>query len=328
MTLASSKLRVAFVGPIACTLSESVLKKVAVPCEAVLTDESGVVAEMASVDVIVTLAFSKAMGDAARRLRLVQVPGAGLDRIDRTAIPGEAALANVYGHETGIAEYAVGAMLALSREFVRLDKAMRRGEWLSPWAIGVDPPAPWRELAGKTLGIVGYGRIGQAVAKRAQAFDMTILATRRNEHQRDPYAAVRPTSFLTEMLSLSDFVVVTAALTDETKGLIGRTQLGLMKPDAVLVNVARGAVVDEAALYTALRERRIGGAALDVWYSYPTVPGLSNPSRYPFHELDNVLMTPHVSGCTDGTFEARTSLIASNIEHVAKGLAPLNQLEA
>ena len=221
MTLAPSKMRVAFVGPLACSISEPVLRKVAVPCEAVLTGEAGVVAEMASVDVIVTLEFTKAMGAAARRLRLVQVAGAGLDRTDRTAIPSEAALVNVYGHETAIAEYVLGAMLTLAREFVKLDRAMRRGEWLSRWAVGVDAPALWRELAGETLGIIGYCHIGRAVAKRAQAFDMTVLATRRRVQDGDPYATVRPTGFLTEMLSLSDFVVVTTPLTEETKGLIG-----------------------------------------------------------------------------------------------------------
>jgi len=327
MILTPSKMRVAFVGPLTCTFSGSVVKKMSIACEAILTDEAAVLAEMASVDVIVTLAFNKAMGDTARRLRLVQVPGAGLDRIDRAAIPRDAALANVYGHEIGIAEYAIGAMLTLSREFVKLDKAMRGAEWLSQWAVGVDAPAPWRELAGKTLGIIGYGRIGQAVAKRARAFDMTVLATRRNAEDGDPFAAVRPPSFMTEMLSLSDFVVVTAPLTDETKGLIGREQLGAMKAHAILVNVARGAIVDEEALYTALRERRIGGAALDVWYSYPTAPGPTNPSRCPFHELSNVLMTPHVSGWTDGMLEARTDLIADNIGRVAKGLPLLNKID-
>ena len=320
-------MRVAFVGSFAWTFSEAVIKRVGDSCEALLSDEAGVFAELPSVEVIVTLAFDKAMGKAAKHLRLVQVPGAGLDRIDRGAIPAGAALANVYGHEVGIAEYAMGAMLTLSREFVKLDQAMRHGEWLSQWAIGVGAPPLWRELAGKTLGIVGYGHIGQALAKRAQAFDMNVLATRRSVGQVDPYATVRPSSFLHEMLGLSDFVVVTAPLTEETNGLIGRAQIKQMKPSAILVNVARGAIVNEEALYNALKERRIGGAALDVWYSYPSAPGLARASRYPFHELDNVLMTPHISGWTDGTFEVRSGLIADNILRLAKGLPLLNRID-
>ena len=108
------------------------------------------------------------------------MPGAGLDRIDRSALPPGTFLANVHGHETGIAEYTIGAMLALAREFVRLDGALRRGDWQSQWSVGVPAPPPWPELAGRTLGILGYGRIGQAVARRARAFDMQIHAIRRD----------------------------------------------------------------------------------------------------------------------------------------------------
>ena len=97
-----------------------------------------------------------------------------------------------------------------------------------------------------------------------------------------------------------------------------------MKPTAILVNVARADIVDEDALYSALAERRIAGAALDVWYRYPSAPGPALPARRPFHELPNVLMTPHVSGWTDGMLEARAALIAENIRRVARGEAPEN----
>jgi len=120
------------------------------------------------------------MAAAAKNLKLVQVPGAGLDRIDRSALPAGASLANVYGHEVGIAEYVLGAMLALTRSFCRIDASLRRGVWESQWGVGGSPPAPWPELAGKTLGILGYGRIGQALARRARAFDMDVCAIRRD----------------------------------------------------------------------------------------------------------------------------------------------------
>src|SRR3989442_10390363 len=109
------------------------------------------------------------MGAVAKRLKLVQVPGAGLDRIDRGALPAGAFLANVYGHEIGIAEYVLGAMLTLTRRFARLDAALRRGAWESQWAGGSSPPAPRPELAGKTLGIPGYGRVRQGPARRARS---------------------------------------------------------------------------------------------------------------------------------------------------------------
>src|SRR2546422_7818258 len=167
-------LRVAFAGTFAARLAEPVQAHLGIPCDVIIDDEREIVSRLREIDVLVTLAFTAEMGGAAKRLKLVQVPGAGLDRIDRAAIPAHAWLANAYGHEVGIAEYIMGAMLALTREFGRLDAAFRRGVWDSQWAIGATSPALWSELAGKTLGILGYGKIGQALARRARAFDMDV----------------------------------------------------------------------------------------------------------------------------------------------------------
>jgi len=116
----------AFAGTFSATLEPTVRARLGMPCDVILADETGIVARLADVDVLVTLAFTREMGAAASRLKLVQVPGAGLDRIDRAALPAGASLANVYGHEVGIAEYVVGAMLTLTRDFARLDAALRR----------------------------------------------------------------------------------------------------------------------------------------------------------------------------------------------------------
>src|SRR5438105_13760021 len=118
------RLGVGFAGTFSASMEPRVRAQLAMPCDVVVADEAGVVGKLADVDVLVTLGFTREMGAAARRLKLVQVPGAGLDRIDRSALPAGAALANVYGHEVGIAEYIIGAMLALTREFVRLDTAL------------------------------------------------------------------------------------------------------------------------------------------------------------------------------------------------------------
>src|SRR5215475_5143920 len=215
------------------------------------------------------------MGGAAKRLRLVQVPGAGLDRIDRSALPAGALLANVYGHETGIAEYVLGAMLALTRDFARVDAALRRGIWESQWAVGTPSPPVWPELAGKTLGILGYGRIGQCVARRARAFDMEICAIRRDVSRSaaDELALLGGLELVDEVLRRSDYLVIALPVTPATRGLIGAKQLHSMRPTAVLVNVSRAEIIDEAALYRALAERTIAGAAIDVWYRYPTTAG-------------------------------------------------------
>ena len=318
-------LRVAFVGPLASSFAERVRAYLSVPCDFIHTDDKSVVDVLPDVDVLVTLVFTGEMGAAAGRLRLLQVPGAGLDRIDRSAMPTSVSLSKVHGHEAGIAEYVMGAIVALSRNFARLDSSLREGRWESQWAPGVPPPA-WPELAGRTLGILGYGGIGQAVARRARAFDMSVLAIRRDVGRSadDDLARLGTLDILDEVLRLSDHLVITLPLTPETKGLLGAREVALLKRTAIVVNVARAQILDEDALYDVLAERRIAGAALDVWYRYPAEPGPVPPAGRPFHELPNVLMTPHVAGWTDGMLEARAKVIAENIGRIAHGETPVN----
>src|SRR3989454_9349668 len=314
-------LAVAFAGTFAASLEAPVRAHLGLPCEVVVADEAGVVGKLGDVDVLVTMAFTREMGAAAGRLKLVQVPGAGVERIDRAALPAGTALANAYGHEVGIAEYVLGAMLTLTRGFGRLDAALRRGAWESQWAVGSSPPAPWPELAGKTLGILGYGRIGRALARRARAFDMEVCAIRREVTRSDSegLAFLGGPDALGEVVRRADYLAVTLSLTEATRGILGEQELRMMKPTAVLINVARAEIVDEDALYRALAEQRIAGAILDVWYRYPKAAGPTLPARRPFHELPNVLMTPHVSGWTEGMLEARAKLSAETIQRTARG---------
>jgi phosphoglycerate dehydrogenase-like enzyme len=320
------RLRVAFAGTFSASLEPAVRSHLDVACEVVLADESSIASRLSDVDVLVTLAFTPEMGAASKRLKLVQVPGAGLDRIDRTALPPGTALANAYGHEVGIAEYVIGAMLASTRGFARLDASLRAGRWESQWAVGTLAPPPWAELAGKTLGILGYGRIGQALAGRARAFDMEVCAIRRDVKQSiaDGLAFLGGPAALDEVLRRADYLAVTLSLNDATRGLLGERELGRMKATAILINVARAEIVDEDPLYQALANKTIAGAALDVWYRYPKDAGPTLPSRRPFHELPNVLMTPHVSGWTEGMLAARAKLIAGNIARTARGEPLLN----
>src|SRR5919204_4368421 len=241
---------VAIAGTFASSLEASLRAALRAPCEIIVGDEAHIAAKLDQVDVLVTMGFTRAMGPAARRLKLVQVPGAGLERIDRAPIPTGAALANTYGHEVGIAEYALGAMLALTRDFVRLDRALRRGIWHSQWAVGTPSPPPWPELAGKTLGILGYGRIGRALARRARGFDMEVCAIRRDgaRSAADGLALLGGLEILDDVLRRADYLVIALPATAETRGLIGSPQLAMMKRTAVLVNVARAEIIDEDAL--------------------------------------------------------------------------------
>jgi phosphoglycerate dehydrogenase-like enzyme len=321
-------MKVAFAGSFAPRLAEPVKAQLALPCEIVLGDESAIIAQLADVDVLVSMGFTAAMAAAAPRLRLLQVAGAGLDRIDRAALRAGTQLANVYGHEVGIAEYVIGAMIALTRSFVRLDAGLRRGEWMSQWAVDAPPTPLWPELAGKTLGILGFGRIGQALARRAAAFDMRVIAMRSAPQAQPPpgVAFVGGPEQLDEILKQSDYLAITLSLSPATRKLLDAQRLAAIKPTAFVINVARAEIFDERALYDALASDRIAGAALDVWYRYPTSAAPTLPASLPFHELSNVLMTPHVSGWTEGMIEARSRLIAENIARIARGEPPLNAI--
>jgi len=309
-------------------LVEPVRKRLTIPCEIVSGDEAGIVDQLGTVDVLVSMAFTKEMAAAGSSLRLVQVPGAGLDRIDRPALRAGLALANAYGHETGIAEYVIGAMIALTRSFQRLDRKLKAGEWESQWSVGTPAPPLWPELAGKTLGILGFGHIGEALARRAHAFDMKVCAVRRHAQPGSSHGLmfVGGPERLDELLGGSDYIAITLSLSAETRGLIDARRLGLMKPSAHLINVARAEIVDEKALHDALASGRLAGAALDVWYRYPTSAGSTAPATAPFHELGNVIMTPHVSGWTEGMLEARAGVIAENIARTARGEKPVNAI--
>jgi phosphoglycerate dehydrogenase-like enzyme len=322
-------LKVGIAGTFAASLEDAIRRNLTIPCEIVVSDEAGIVARLADIEVLITMVLTGAMARACTRLKLVQVPGAGLDRIDRAAIPGGAWLANVHGHENGIAEYVIGAMLALTRNFVGLDAALRKGDWQSQWAVGIVPPPLWPELSRKTIGILGYGRIGRAVARRARAFGMNVCAVRQNVRRssEDDVAFLGGPESTDEVLARSDYVLISMPVTPATVGLLDRRRLGLMKSTAFLINVARAEIVDEDALYEALAARSIAGAALDVWYRYPRATGPARPATRPFHELPNVLMTPHVSGWTDGMLDARAKLIAENIRRVAAGETPLNLVD-
>jgi phosphoglycerate dehydrogenase-like enzyme len=321
-------MKVAFAGSFAVRLVEPVRARLTVPCEIATGDEAEIITSLADANVLVSMGYTRTMADVGGNLRLIQVPGAGLDRIDRGAIRPETYLANAYGHEAGIAEYIMGTMLSLTRTLKSLDAKLRVGEWDSQWAVGSPAPPLWPELTGKTLGILGFGHIGEALARRAQSFDMNVVAIRRQAQPRPPegVAFVGSLESLEDVMRQSDYLAITLPLSSETRGLLDERRLGLMRPTAFLINVARAEIVDETALYRALSTGVLAGAALDVWWRYPTTVGPLLPSAQPFHELPNVILTPHVSGWTDGMLEARARIIANNIARTARDEAPLNAI--
>lgn len=256
----------------------------------------------------------------ARRLRLVQALSAGAEWIDPAALPAGCTLCNVYAHENAIGEWVLLGMLTLTRQLLRYDRDLRAGEWhRAPRELPLE-----RELRGRTVGAIGFGHIGQRVAELALALGMEVAGvTREPGKHREAGERLRWLGGLDELhrlLKEADFAVVGVPRTAETVGLIGRPELAALGPTGYLLNVARGAIVQEEPLYEALRDRVIAGAALDVWYRYPRSHGEgTRPSAFPFWELDNVVMTPHVSGRSEETERGRRAFVAEQFARFAEG---------
>jgi len=245
----------------------------------------------------------------APALRWIHARSAGLDGVLTPAVVAHpAVLTNGRGvFAPALAEFAVAALLHFAKDVPRLLRAQRAGSW---------EPYDMRALAGATVGIVGYGSIGRETAARLRPFGMHVLALRREPERSgtDPLVdETLPPSRVRELAERSDAIVVAAPLTPHTRGLFGRDAIAAMKPTAVLVNVGRGPVVDEAALVTALEERRIAGAALDVFETEPLPPG------HPFWRLPNVLLSPHCADHVPGWIEAATRLFLGNLERFRRG---------
>jgi phosphoglycerate dehydrogenase-like enzyme len=255
----------------------------------------------------------------ASRVRLVQSVATGIELIDLAALPRGVTVCNTFGHETAIAEYVLMTMLVWSHRLREIEEEFRsRSSWRPSWVMSGPPHG---EILGKTVGIVGLGRVGREVARRAAAFGCRIRAANRSPRAAgDGVERVLPLGELDRLLPECDFVVLAIALGPETEGLFDARRLALMKPSAFLVNIARGAIIDEEALFRALSECTIGGAALDVWWRYPSAAKPTRrPSRLPFHELPNVVMTPHCSGWTDGMVARRWAEVADNLDRFVRG---------
>jgi len=279
---------------------------------------------LAEAEVVVTSRFTTAMGKASRRLRLIVCPPAGTEGIDRAAIPPGVLLRNGVGHEVAIAEYVIGCCVALRQHLCEGDAALREGRWRYGFQSG---NGMLEELWGTNLGLVGFGSIGREVAARALAFGMTCAAvTLHTERPRaggdglEFMGGLRAADDVDRLVAWADQLIVCCELSELTHGMIDARRLGLAKPTAVLVNVARGPIVVERDLFAALKEGTIAGAALDVWYRYPQEPGQTClPAEMPFWELENVIMTPHSSGWTRAAKQRRLEAMAKTINDFAAG---------
>ncbi len=270
------------------------------------------------IDVLICFHWPNGLTDVLpqmERLRLVQRVPAGVEgfpfpvledvRPDVTVAGGSGSNAD------WVAEHAMALLLACAKRVVHHDRTMRQGEFHQT-------DLPSKELGGATLGVVGYGSIGRRVAELGRAFGMDVSGLRRTKRPEDGPEVLVGLDKLPELLGRSDFVVVSLPLTQETRGALGAAEFQAMRSGAVFVNVSRGAVVDEEALYDHLSLHRDFYAGLDVWWEYPK-EGERFAQTYPFHELPNVVMTPHNAAMVPG-FRARMARYAArNVRAFLRG---------
>lgn len=259
--------------------------------------------------------------DEAPRLRWLQLTGDGADHLrGKPIMRSNVLITNARLFATPITEYVFGSVLSWFYHYPKMREQFQQQRRY--------PANQWTEylsdeLEGKTLAIIGYGSIGHKLATVAQAFAMNVVATRRSVAApvREQGVEVLPASRLAEVLARADVVVVCLPLTDETEGLIGEAELRAMRPNAYLVSVGRGKVIDEAALVRALKEHWIAGAGLDVFAQRPL------PADSPFFDLPNVIMTPHMSGVSNGYAQRGIALYCENLQRYIAGTPLINVVD-
>jgi len=274
-------------------------------------DEAALLRLCPDADGIITQygAFTRRVLQSLRRCRVIARYGVGVDTIDLAAATGHGiivAFVPEYGTDE-VSNHAAALILALHRRVLPLDRGVRTGRW--DFRLG----APIQRLTKQTLGVIGLGRIGTALAAKLRAFGLTILAT-------DPYRTDWPDWVrrvpLDELLQASDIISLHCPLTAETRHLINAAALRKMKPTAILVNTARGGVVDAEAVVRALRERWLAGAALDVLETEPM------PATHPLAGLDNVILTPHAAWYSEDSIVECKRKTALAVRRVLEGQIP------
>jgi phosphoglycerate dehydrogenase-like enzyme len=260
----------------------------------------------------------------ASQLKLIHSLNVGVDNIEALAdVP--VPVANVSrAHSVSVAEHAIAMLLAWCKNVVPSDVAFKEDRWLRPEHTV--------RFEGKTAAIIGLGNIGLEIACRMKAFGLRVIGTKRHATSLGPEQTgvdqVYAYSELASVLTEAHFVFVACPLTSETEGLIGPAEFKAMKPEAVLVNIARAPIVQEEALYAALTTSQIAGACLDVWYSSAPggamFEGAHPPARLPINRLPNVVASPHLGYKTEQAFDRIWAILADNIDRLAQGLPLTN----
>lgn len=267
------------------------------PALELITDVSQADGHIPTADVIVGGKIAREVFERAEQLKLVVVPFTGVNHLPFDLLQQKGVrVANSHGNAFYVAEKTVGLILAYYGRVIEFHNDMRRGKWHGFW-VGKGLDDTWESVDGKSAAILGTGEIGKYTAALLKAFRVHTIGYKRTRVGTLPEGFDEMVYSLDEAIEKADMLIIALPATDATRGLIGAGQLERMQ-NKLLVNVGRGSIVDEAALYHALTAGTLGGAAIDCWYTYPKEGVIGAPSRYPIHELDNVVLSPHTGGFT------------------------------
>ena len=255
---------------------------------------------------------------ASPQLKALIIPWAGLSLNTREVVTRYPKLSvyNLHHNAIPTAEIALGLLFSISKHLIPMDKALRKNDWTARYE-----PSQVMMLYGKNALILGYGTIGRKIAMILDALGVRFYGIKRNlgiERERNIFTPAA----LHMLLSKVDILFVTIPLTEETEGMIGEFELSLLPKDSIVINVGRGPVIDQRALYCALDSGHLGGAGLDVWYNYPTKEENrmnTPPSDFPFSKLSNVVFSPHRGGSTRDTEKLRMLALAESLNAAFKG---------
>jgi phosphoglycerate dehydrogenase-like enzyme len=251
---------------------------------------------------------------AGKQLQLIQVPFSGMEWLKKEWLADGCVVCNTNQHSEPIAEYVMLGILEFAINMRHMDRELRQGRWT--YGGSIVRGMKHSEIQHKTIGFIGFGHIAKRVTELATPFGMQFIAISRNPQVDSRLKWWKDSSHLDALLAESDYVLITAPLSESTRNLINEVTLKKMKPTGVIINVARGPIINEAAIYQALKNHQIGGALLDVWYQYASTDNLEmQPSELPFHELDNVIMTPHTASWTDQLDIRRIDSVVKNIQN-------------
>ncbi len=281
------------------------------------------------VDIIASNRVPRELLETGSRLKMVQTFATGVENIDFSAIKNQdnIIVCNSHINAAEVAEYAITLLFTVAKNIIPNDRELRKGDWKYAFG-GLNPNI---EIRDKTCLILGLGSIGSEIAKRLKAFDVKIIAATRSGKSKHANLVDRLVKIdeVRPLVEESDFIILSLPLTPESEGLVNGEFISWMKSDSILVNISRGRIVNEKALFDALRDNRIRGAGLDVWWRYPKKwSGKGNPpSDVPFQELDNLVASPHRAGYSENTEREYFQFTGENILRFIQGETPLNIID-